>query len=594
MNSKNTWLWMTVAVALFAFIFVFERYLRKPEPGPNFLLPDLNTKVIQTVQIRRAGQSDITVERTNGGWRLVDPISYPARSAAVQNLLDNLQHLTVIHGISEEEFRKDTNADSDYGVDPPQISLTLNSLPPVYFGRTTAPGDQVFVRIIGIGGVSVVDASVLNLFPPDATAWRETVLTDLEQMKMDRLTITNTAKSQSFQFDLNPTNKLWGITSPMVARADNKKVEDALRAIDKLRAHSFVSDDPRADLESFGLQPPALTVAIGKGTNTLLTLDFGRELTNSPGFIYARRRDQNSVVTVSTNALVPWQSSYDTFRDRHLVSLTAPLDKITVHGLDNFSLQWHTNNTWEVTPQNFPGDAGLSGGLAQTLSDLQVADFEKDSVTDPDLPKYGLAPPCRRYILTWAATESGTNPPTELDFGTNSEGKIFARRVGEDAVYGIAPMDFERLPDASWQMHERQIWNFDVKDVSRITIHQNGQTREIDRKGTNGWEFAGGAQGIINDSAVQDTASELGHLSAFWWVGHGAENLARFGFSQDVAYELSIELKNGQKFDVQFAGTTRFGSPYAMVTLDNEPWIFEFPPDLFQHVWYCLSIPAAP
>ncbi len=593
MSSKNTWLWMTVAVALFAFIFVFERYFQKPQPGPHYLLPNLITKTIQSVQIRRAGQSDIAVERTNDGWRLIDPISYPAQSAAVQKLLENLQQLTVIHDISEEEFRKDTNADTDYGVDPPQISLTLNSLPPVYFGRTTAPGDQVFVRIIGIGGVSVVDASVLNLFPPDVTAWRATALTDLEQMKIDRLTITNTAKSQSFQFDLNSTNKLWGITSPMIARADNKKVEDALQAIDRLRVHGFVSDDPKADLESFGLQPPALTVALGKGTNALLSLDFGKAVTNSPGMIYARRRDQNAVVTVSSKALAPWQTSYDTFRDRHLVSLTAPLDKITVQGLDIFSLQWHTNNTWEVEPQNFPADAGLSAKLAQALSDLQVADFEKDSVTDPDLPKYGLAPPCRKYILTWAATETGTNPPTELDFGTNSDGKIFARRLGEDAVYGIAPIDFERLYDASWQMHERQVWNFDAKDISRITIHQNGQTREIDQKGTNGWMLAGGAQGVINDSCVEATASDLGHLTAFWWVGHGARNLAQFGFSKE-ADQISIELKDGRKFEVQFAGTTRFGSPYAVVTLDNEPWIFEFPPDLFQHVRYCLSIPAAP
>src|SRR5258708_25360736 len=33
------------------------------------------------------------------------------------------------------------------------------------------------------------------------------------------------------------------------------------------------------------------------------------------------------------------------------------------------------------------------------LSSLQVADFVKDFVTEPDLPTYGLASPARRYVL---------------------------------------------------------------------------------------------------------------------------------------------------------------------------------------------------
>jgi hypothetical protein len=595
MSSKNTWLWTIAAAALFAFIFFFERYRTRPETGPVYLLPQLNPQAVLSVQIRPAGQLEIRAERTNGTWQLMEPVVYPAQGTNIQNLLDALQHLTIAHQISEQEMRKDPKADEDYGIEPPELSLILregDSTNPIYFGHRTSPGDQVFVRVIGREGVSIVDAGVLNLLPQNANAWRDTTLADFARMNFDRVAVTNAVKSQSFVLQRDATNKLWAMTFPMKTRADSEKVENALQKLQTLRIQQFASDDPKADLESFGLQPPALTLAFGKGTNTTIALDFGRELTNSPGLIYARRHDQNAIVAVSTNTLGQWSASYDIFRDRHLVTLTGPIDAIEVRGQDTFSLQWQTNNSWRVLPQDFPTDQTLAAGLARKLGELQVADFVKDSVTDPDLATYGLAPrPARKYILAWASSPTATNPPTELDFGTNHSNQIFARRIGEDAVYGIAPLDFEALPSASWELRDRRIWNFDVTNISQISIQQNGRSLQIARN-TNGWSLVGAANAIINDSAIEDTTRELGHLTAFAWVGHGAGRLADFGFAPG-AYQISIALKNGEKLNVQFGGATRLGSPYASVLLNGEPWIFEFPPDLYSSIQFCLKLPPA-
>jgi hypothetical protein len=596
MSSKNTWLWMGIAAAVIAFIFVFERYFQHPEPGPKYLLPGFDARSVRTIEIRPANETEIRVEHTNGSWKLTEPLVYPAQSTSVRTLLEALQQLTVAHSLSEQELRKDPHADEDYGIDPPQISLVLretDSTNWISFGRRTAPGDQVFVRIIGLEGVSVVDADLLNLLPPTANAWRETALLDFATMTFDRITVTNASKNPAVQLQRDSTNSQWGMILPMPTRADNERVAAALEQLGGMRVRQFLPEDAKLDLDAFGLQTPELSIAFGSGTNTLFSLDFGKQSTNNPGLIYARRSDRKGIVAVATNALGPWVASYELFRDRHLVRLSGPLAAIEVQARDHFSLQWQTNNTWRVMPQNFPADTSLSATLARTLSDLQVVDFEKDTVGKADLLQYGLAPPTRKYVLNWTDTPGSTNARVELDFGTNSAGKVFAQRVGEDAVYGISPSDFERLPEASWEMRERQIWKFDISDISRINMRQNGLIREIIRNGTNGWELAAGSQGIINDSAVEDTARELGRLAAFSWVAHGTQNLASFGFTPE-AYQLSVELKNGEKRNVGFGGPTRFGSPYAVVTLDNEPWIFEFPPDLYSAVRYCLTIPSAP
>lgn len=596
MSSKSTWLWMTVAAVLFAFIFIFGHYFKQPEPGPKYLLPGLDARAVTTVEIQPASQLGIRVERTNGSWQLEEPIVYPAQSDSVRKLLDTFQKLMVAHSIPEEELKRDANTDENYGLEPPQMSVVLRgetSTSRINFGRRTAPGDQVFVSIIGIDGISVVDADILNLFPTNADAWRETALIDFARIAFDRITVTNAARNPAVQLQRQPINKLWEMTVPIPARADNDKVEAALQALDKLQVRQFLPNDPKADLDTFGLQNPNLTIALGEGTNTLVTLDFGRESTNSPGLIYARRSDQNAIVAVGTNALGPWRGSYELFRDRHLVRLAGPLDAIEVQGQDKFSLKWQTNNSWRVMPQDFPADANLSAGLAVTLSEMQIADFEKDSVLPSDLPQFGLAPPARTFTLTWTDVSGSTNPPVELDFGTNKSGKVFAQRAGEKAVYDITPADFEKLPDTSWQMRDRKIWDFDINDVSRVIVRQNGQTREMIRNGTNGWSLAPGSQGSIIDAAVEDTTGELGHLAAFSWAGRGAQNLANFGFIPQ-GYQLSIELKSGEKQTVQFGRLARFGAPYASVMLKNEPWIFEFPPDVYQDVRYCLTIPPAP
>lgn len=597
MSSKNTWLWIVAAAALFAFIFIFERYRPHPQTGPVHLLPNFNPKSVVSIQIRPAGQPEIRVERTNKTWQLVEPVNYSAEGTNVEALLNALQQLTVAHQISDQELRKNPKADEDYGIEPPETSLVLgegNSTIPVYFGHRTSPGDQVFVRIVGVDGISIVDADVLNFLPVNANAWRDTTLVDFGRMTFDRITVTNSTKSQSFLLVRDTTNQLWSMAFPMKSRADNEKIDTGIRRLENMRVRKFVSDDPKADFDAFGLQPPALTLAFVDGTNNLLNLDFGRELTNSPGLVYARRRDQNTVVAVSTNVPASWDASYDAFRDRHLVALTGPIESIQVQGQDEFSLVWRTNDSWRVMPQDFPADPVLAAALPRKLSELQVADFVKDSVTEPDLPHYGLAPaPARKYIIKWAKTPAGTNPPIELDFGTTTNNQIFARRIGEDAVYGIAPIDFNALPSASWEMRDRRIWNFDVNDVSRLVVQENGRAREIIRNGTNGWSLAAGSSGVINDSAIEDTTRELGHLSAFAWVGHGAAKLSTFGFTP-AGYQISVELKDGKKLTVQFGGKTRLDSCYASVLLDGEPWIFEFPPDLYSSIQFCLQIPPPP
>jgi hypothetical protein len=596
MNPKATWLWTAVAAALFAFIFFFERHLHQPPPEPQKVLPTLQAAAVTSIQIIPRGHLEICAERTNSLWQLTKPIVYPAQKAGIDALLAALQQLTPATYITAPELRNLRQADQKYGFEPPQKTLVISQGEDqtfLHIGFRTAPGDQVFVQVVGIGDVYVVDAGLLKLIPDKADDWRDPQLVDLNRIEFDRLLVTNAGKA--FELRRNPTNRLWHMILPgWEPRADGEKVEEALQRLQTLRAEQFVSDDPKADLDSFGLQSPELTLALAQGTNTGLLLEFGRSPTNSPGQIYARRGDQCAVLAVSKERLGPWRAPYDVFRDRHLVTLTGPLSEIEVTARDHFTLQRLPQGAWRVLPEGFPADAALAEEFIARLSQLQVADFVKDAVTAADLPDKGLASPSLRFVLEAAVTNATgiTNViVTQLDFGTNQENKIFARRADESSLYTVKAADLAGLPSAGWQLRERRIWNFTENDVAGISVHQEGKTLEMERRGANSWALRPGSQGIINDLAMDEVAHRLGELEAVCWVARGDEQRADYGFTPNNQ-RITVELKTGRKLTVEFGGTAPSGSPYALSLLDDQTWIFEFPWPLYQYVKTYLAIPG--
>jgi hypothetical protein len=591
MNPRNTWLWLVLAAGLFAFILFYQKQAHKTSSGANKVLPGLKAQAVTRVQVRPAAGLTIQAERTNGLWQLTEPHAYPAQKASIEGLLTALERLTPVTFISPSELRERPNAEQEYGFATPQATITLQQ--PDYhailqIGARTAPGDQVFLQVVGV--VYVADAEILKYLPRSFDDWRDTTLLEFRNLACDRLTVTNGARV--VQLFRAGTNNPWRMVYPLPARADNLKIENALQALQSLRVQQFVPEDSKADLEAFGLQPPEMELAFGLGTNTVALLQFGKSPTNDARLVYARRWGQNTVVTVANDLLASWRDKVNDFRDPYLVALPAAPAVIELHGEDSFSLEQPTNGVWRVLPQNFPADAGLVKDFLSALNTLRVIQFI-DVVIEPDLPGYGLAPPARHYTLRSALANApaGTTNTimADLSFGTNQAGKAFARRADESFVCGITTNDFQRLPAASWQMRERRIWSLATNDLDRVVIRQEGKVRQIKRNGPHQWSLI--TQGIINDLAVEETVQGLCELTASAWAARGEQNRSRYGFT-DKGYQITLEFKNGEKRTIDFGGAAPSGLPYAAVMLEGSLWIFEFPLALYQDVAGYLTIPA--
>jgi hypothetical protein len=594
MNSKNTWFWFVVAAILFAFIFVSQHYFRPVAAGVEKILPGLQPQAVTSVQVIPSGTLEIHADRTNDEWLLTSPVSYPAQSAAIEALLAGLQKLAPALRISAAELRKNPNSDAEFGFENPQTTLVIESGSKRWqlkIGNKTAPGNQVYLRVVGTDGAFVVDAGWLKFIPRTADDWRDTALVDAGQNGFDSIVLTNGVKIIELHRDA--TNHLWRMTRPLQARANNDLITGALQQLQSARVTQFVTDDSNADLTAFGLQPPDLDLWLARGTNFAAAVHIGKSLTNDASQVYAKREGWNAIVTTAKEPLSPWYDPVNGFRDPYLLELTVPVAEIEVRGTNNFDyvLRRQGSNDWQVVGEKFPVDPASVQSFLEVLAGLRIADFVQDVA--PDLRAYGLAAPQRQIILR--STAGDTNSAiVQLSFGLAQTNEVFVKRADEDFIYAITPDDFNLislLSKEGWNFRERQIWNFTENDVAQITVHQDGKTRQIIHNGPDKWSLAPGSQGIIDSREMEQTAHWISQLAAVYWIRRDVTDPAQFGRKPgDMSF--TVELKNGEKFSVDMGAKISDQSALAATTLDGERWAFVFPPGPYLFVLSYLTIPA--
>lgn len=598
MKWKNTWILVGLAAALFAFIFLYERHLDPSGivPPPKPLFTNFKPTRATAIQIRRGNQFALVLEQTNDAWRFTKPFAYPAANFAVQSFLEALERTIPLTRISSREMLSRKQTLADFGFDSAPVAVALEhggERRDIRFGARTTAGDQIYAEIVGQPGVFVVNADLLdNKLPRTLNDWRDTALFHFGSEKIDRCEITRSGAG--FVMQLDPTNKLWRLARH---RADQLQVRQLLDKIQAARAVEFVTDDPGADTEAFGLQAPEFELTLASGT-TAQKVQFGHSPTNDPNRVYARIVSHTNVVLVLKSVVDLLATPYSDLRDRQLVAFAPEfVDIIEARGDESFTVRRSANGGWLAGDS--PADPVLVAQWLNLLSRLQVTEFVKDVVTD--FTPFGLAPSQRQYTLHTVVTNA--SGPTNvfvarLDFGTGTNAadeRVFARRWDEDSVYAILLLDYTHLPSAAWQLREHRVWNFNTNQVAKFVVREAGETREVLRQPNGEWKAGPGWTRDVNPFALEEMAVQFGELNAVAWIARGEGARAKWGFTTNST-QLSVELRGDkpQTLTLEFGGLSPLRLPYALTALDGQPAVFEFPWRLYVDVqsYFNLAPPA--
>jgi hypothetical protein len=606
MNSTSTRWILGLAALLLAFILIWERRLPgagERERDAARVLPGLSPAAVTNLEIRVGTNLPLRLVRTDADWRFEAPFRDYALSAPVERLLTRLADLTTRSVIGAAEIRGATNGLAAFGLEPPSAALTLRHAAQsneLRIGRATLIGSQVFLQVVGREGLLAVDADLVRALPGEPHEWRDTSLLRLAAGAFDRIEVR--PATNGFELLLDPTNRAWRLTRPLATPANNARIQFLLRQLDLARVQQFVTDDPEADLEALGLQPPEREVVFARGTNPVAALEIGRSPTNQPGLVFVRRLPTGSVVTAPRQALDPWLAGDRDFCDRRL--MVFPPDAVTrFEGVadETFAVERRGTNEWRiVAPYDAPADPLLMLECLANLAEMEFSDFERKVVAD--FAPYGLAPLRREYVLRGdpPGTPAGTNPPlARLAIGVARDTHYLVRRNDEFSV--VTWLDNGRLPRAAYELRHLQIWNFSTNQVLSITIQQGGETEKLVRRGPAQWArlAAGAAPAEVNGFLLEEAAYRLGRLRAERWVARGEDALARYGFGT-VAHAVTLEVQTGGEpalHTVRFGRRGSSGRTYAAVQLDGQPApvVFECPREIMEWVASDLSIlPTGP
>jgi len=592
MNSKNTWLWLLLAATLFATIWYLDRHFQPAAVTASEGWPALQLGQATCVQVIPAGALEIRADHTNDNWLLTKPFVYPAQTAAIQALLDALTKLTPAIRITAGELRQQPAAEQDYGFDTPRYSLVLQTRQQEWqlkIGRLTTPGNQVYLRVVGVDGAFVTDAGWLKYLPAKANDWRNTELVQAGG-QVDEIVLTNGAKVVELR--QNPTNHLWRLTRPLQARADSDRINQALQKLRTAQVKDFVSDDTNADLTAYELQPANLDLWLGHGGSLTDGLHLGKMPTNNPALVYARREGWNGVVTTTNEPLAPWRGAVTDFRNPRLLDATAAINEMDVWVAENtnqFTLQRSGSNVWQMAGETFPVDAGTVQNFITLLGGLSATEYVSDAVTTPDLQTYGLTKPALQITLRPVAGDTN-QVLTQLSFSAPQTNSLFVRRSDEECIYRLDPADWSRIPKFNFQFRDRQIWNFNEQDIKEINVRQNGQTRRILHLGRDKWMRADGGPGQVFGPSIEETAHQLGVMAAAVWLDRKVANPALYGVDTNSLH-IEADLHSGRKFSLDY-GKSFNNYQIALVTLDGEQWALVVPEILNQLVISYLAIPS--
>ena len=130
---------LLVIVALVSIV-VFEPGKKKPLTPPT--LTTLKADDIQHIKIsRQTDKSDVELEKTADGWRLVKPFQLPANSFRIDSIFKLLSTVSFSQNNLEKLQPK------DFGLDQPYATITFNKQTSIVFGHNKSLKHHRYVKI---------------------------------------------------------------------------------------------------------------------------------------------------------------------------------------------------------------------------------------------------------------------------------------------------------------------------------------------------------------------------------------------------------------------------------------------------------------
>ncbi len=147
--------------------FIIPRKTEGLKPSPFFT--NLQPEKIQEIEWQRG--AEVVHLKKNKGWEIVQPVSAPADSAAVNNILRTLSGLT-----PEKRFSVSEKDWKEFGLDAPRVKvlfLNQGKWVEIQIGKKTPVGNDSYVKVSNSPDLFLLPEYLVGELDQDLSALKE-------------------------------------------------------------------------------------------------------------------------------------------------------------------------------------------------------------------------------------------------------------------------------------------------------------------------------------------------------------------------------------------------------------------------------------
>jgi hypothetical protein len=379
------------------------------------------------------GNETIRLRRTDGGWRVTEPVEDRADPELVDRLLLAARFLDV----RDREAAKDPAAVPESGLATPRVRLDLRGARDVRLdlgGPTALPG-EIFARVAGQPFVLRVPDTILEVTGVPAESFRDPRLTELSADDIEKFTVQRADGELTVRLERGR----WLIEKPVQAPADPRAVRDFLERFLGLRVTAFAADSGAAGATLPG-QAARLALTPRGGGEELAV-----EISRAPAAekFTARFAPRGGTLDVAPAAALLFDISPEALRDRSLGYVEADtIDRIVVEADGETAVIGRRGDGWTTGDGAREIETGAVTRLLEVFNGARVASFAPSAgASETGLEK----PAIRLRFYSWLSENSAEEPAgghllAGVEFGrTAPDGNTYARAEGTGETVTVGP-----------------------------------------------------------------------------------------------------------------------------------------------------------
>lgn len=580
MKFKTTIILFILAALVFGYIWYIDRFKPSTEekkqvekrvftgfepPQITRITAHVAERQNSTGAIIRTDTFDIVNELD--GWKLVEPVNFPADTPTIMQLLDAVKKLDnkgIITGddytLLDKELAGLTTPDIIATFYTPSTSYTIN------VGLNDPVGWNVYLQkpdedAVYIARNSFKDILTMKLNDMDNDIRRRAIF-DISKFRINSLIIEHPDETIELRRD---DNLMWQLTQPVQDYAETPIIADLLDATENLRVDSFV-DSPA----NFGQPRLTLTVVSGTASQRLIV---GNE---SPYEFYtrylARRSEYQQYITIAEKDIEPFMHPGKWYRAKELVIFNQfEKPEALTQTVNDDSITFEKDeNSWKVKGLDTPLlDIVKVEDYTWLWREITVTDFV-DSAT----ATAALANPW--ITLTFKLQDIDT--PREYVLSEPQNGRVYTKR-SENVYVALNEADVRSLLITnSLDFLDKDVLNVPSEYLTEITFTADSEKYTLN-KSSNQWIA------LHNDAVVeyQDDptviVAEAMPLTVVAYVARaGDKTLSEHGL---LPPQETITFSDGTRSKtLQLGVTLPNGTRYGV--LEGQPFIFVVPAETVQ------------